>query len=36
MPVLSVKNRSVNQSENGIQMMTIEDNRDLKAAMNFA
>ena len=35
MPILSVKNKAVDQSENGLQMMTIEDNSDLRAAMNF-
>jgi len=35
-PVLSVKSVQLNQKNEGLDMMTIEDNSDLRAAMNFA
>lgn len=35
-PVLSVKSVQLKQKNSGLDMMTIEDNSDLRAAMNFA
>jgi hypothetical protein len=35
MPILSIKNSQASKSEAGFQMMTIEDNNDLRAVMNF-
>jgi len=35
MPILSIKHSQASKSEAGFQMMTIEDNSDLRAVMNF-
>lgn len=35
MPILSIKHSQASKSETGFQMMTIEDNSDLRAVMNF-